>query len=566
MDHASVGSALPEASGAFSARRIMPALATLLLIAIAAAASLYFLRPPAPLGADAAAGVFSAGRALQHLKVIAQQPHPVGSPEHEQVRQYLVDQLQQLGLHVEVQKEQGLANIIARRNGTGGGGAAVLFAAHYDTVPQAPGAADDGTAVVSILESLRALNSGPPLTNDLIVLLSDGEELGLLGAQAFAYRHPWAKDVKLVFNFDARGNSGPVLMFETTPENGWLIQHYARAAQTPVANSLMFEIYRRLPNDTDFTVFKQQGVEGLNFACIGGFGAYHSHDDSLENLSVSTAQDMGDQVLALMRHFGNADLSQTKAPNSVYFDLFSMTLVAYPAAWSLPLALLTTALFVVVIVLGIRRRRLRLSHIGIGALALLGSMVAVAVVLVNAVAFIKSRHGVSGAALMPDTATGRLYAYGLLMFTAATVAALNAWFRRHVGVENQLTGAALVWLPLMLCSAWLWPGASYMFTWPLVFALLAALCLLTSAAGRATSPLCLVPVLLCGVPGIILIAPMVYLILVGLTLSAAAAVMMLVVLLTGLLALHFGVLALPHKWLLPCIAALAGVAFFVAAG
>jgi hypothetical protein len=558
-------SALPETAGGFYAAGVAPAAATLLVIALTAAASLCLLRPPAPRGADAPPSEFSARRALEHLKVIARSPHPAGSPEHELARRYLVEQLGRLGLEVEVQSAGGVSNVVARRRGTGGGGA-VLFAAHYDTVPGSPGAGDDGAAVAALLEALRALGSGPPLANDLIILFSDGEELGLLGAQAFAYRHPWSADVKVVFNFDARGDSGPVLMFETTPGNGWLIGHFARAARTPVANSLMFEIYRRLPNDTDFTVFKNRGTAGLNFACIGGFAAYHSRYDSVENLSERTTQDVGEQALALMRHFGAADLGETRAPDAVYFDLLGTTLVSYPASWSLPLAGLTAALFAAVVALGARRRRLRLTDVGFGSLALLASMVGAAVVLINAVAFIKSRHGAAGAALHPDTAAGQLYACGLLAFTAATVAALNVWFRRHASAEGQLIGAALVWLPLTLCSAWLWPGASYLFTWPLLFALLAAACLLVAPAGGATSPRCLIPVLLCAVPGVVLIVPLVYLILVGLTLSAAAGVMMPLVMLAGLLAPHFGIMSLPHRWLLPCAAALAGAACFVAAG
>jgi len=53
-----------------------------------------------------------------------------------------------------------------------------------------PGAADDGAAVAAVLETVRALRTQAPLRNDLVVLLIDGEENGLLGAQAVVRDDP----------------------------------------------------------------------------------------------------------------------------------------------------------------------------------------------------------------------------------------------------------------------------------------------------------------------------------------------------------------------------------------
>src|SRR5690606_5428236 len=109
-----------------------------------------------------------------------------------------------------------------------------------------PGTADDGAALASMLEVLRILKQNGPYQNDLIFLFSDAEELGLLGSRAFVERHPWAKDCRLALNFEARGNKGVLLMFETSDRNARLIEHYARAAVQPVASSLMFSIYKKL--------------------------------------------------------------------------------------------------------------------------------------------------------------------------------------------------------------------------------------------------------------------------------------------------------------------------------
>ena len=104
---------------------------------------------------------------------------------------------------------------MARVRGTASTGA-VLLAAHYDSAPEAPGAADDGAGVAAILEAVRALRHHPPLRNDLIVVFTDGEEKGLLGARLFVRDHRWVEDVALVLDFEARGNTGPSILFETS--------------------------------------------------------------------------------------------------------------------------------------------------------------------------------------------------------------------------------------------------------------------------------------------------------------------------------------------------------------
>jgi len=206
-------------------------------------------------------------------------PHPTGSPANAAARDYIVSAFHELGIDAQVQEGVGIfhhgrsaqaaivRNVVARLPGLQGS-PAVLLVGHHDSVPAAPGAADDGHSVGVLLETLRALRSGPRLRNDVIFLLTDGEEVGLLGADAFVREHPWAKDVGVVLNFEARGTSGPGHMFETSEGNGWLIRQFAQSAPYPRTDSLSYEVYRRLPNDTDLTVFKKRGYSGLNFAFI----------------------------------------------------------------------------------------------------------------------------------------------------------------------------------------------------------------------------------------------------------------------------------------------------------
>jgi acetylornithine deacetylase/succinyl-diaminopimelate desuccinylase-like protein len=169
-----------------------------LIVAIGFAVFLgiYLLNPPDPAPPNAPLTEFSSGRAMKHLQVIAVKPHPMGSPEHANVRDYILHALIAMGLSPEVQtttvvNHRGTAkgdallaagtvhNIVARLKGTAHR-RAILLAAHYDSVPTGPGASDDGAAVAAMLETLRALSASAPLMNDVIFLFTDGEEAGLL--------------------------------------------------------------------------------------------------------------------------------------------------------------------------------------------------------------------------------------------------------------------------------------------------------------------------------------------------------------------------------------------------
>ena len=186
-------------------------------------------RPPIAVPASAPQTVFSAERAMKHVLAIAQRRRPVGSTEHDRVRDYLLAQLRILGLEPQVQETTGVStrsadagrvqNILARMPGRQGGGPAVFLVAHYDSVEAGPGAGDDGAGIAAILETIRALRAGAPLVHDIIVLFTDGEEPGLLGTAAFVREHPWARDMAMAVNFEARGTSGRSLMFETGPGN-----------------------------------------------------------------------------------------------------------------------------------------------------------------------------------------------------------------------------------------------------------------------------------------------------------------------------------------------------------
>jgi hypothetical protein len=294
---------------------------------------------------------FNVERAFSMLETLNPEgrPHPAGSEENRRIRKRIEQALEKNDYEPVLQKEDfctsmhagctALENVFAVKKGTGAGDDAILITAHYDSAPVAPGAGDDLAAVAAMLETAR-LVANESFENDVIFLLADGEETGLRGAMAFAEHSPEMARVKLVLNFEGRGVAGPSAMFETSRNNRQLINIYAKASSRPVANSLMYDIYRKMPNNTDLTIYKQAGAAGLNFAFSRGVALYHSSRDSAENLSLNSLAHHGDNMLSVLRQTGSLDLSSLEAKgDSTFVDLFGLTLLHWPAALNLPAAL-----------------------------------------------------------------------------------------------------------------------------------------------------------------------------------------------------------------------------------
>jgi hypothetical protein len=307
---------------------------------------------PVPAPANAPATEFSAARAIEHVRAIAQKPHPVDSAEHDRVRDYIVGEFARLGVEPQIEKgyaevtfgrfhgSGNIQNVVARLPGTDNT-KPVMLAAHYDSVTRGPGAADDGHGVGVLLETLRALRAGPPLHNDVIFLVTDGEERGLLGAQVFMREHPWRSEPGVALNFEARGTSGSAVMFETSAHNEWLIRGLQSAVPQADATSVAYEIYRRMPNNTDLTVFKKGSLLGMNFAFIGHPEYYHTAQDTVAHLDPVSVQEQGRYALSLARWFGNRDLDVYSPENAVYFSTPFTSLIVYSASSAFVLAIAT---------------------------------------------------------------------------------------------------------------------------------------------------------------------------------------------------------------------------------
>ncbi|HEY2516161.1 MAG TPA: M20/M25/M40 family metallo-hydrolase, partial [Polyangiaceae bacterium] len=366
------------------------ALGILLLLAGFLAAGLTSASPPRPVPSSAPPTEFSAERALAHLTVIAARPHPTGSAAAEDVRAYVSAQLRGFGFVVEEQEATAISdtaarargapviaarvrNLIARRPGTSPG-PGLLLLSHYDSRELAPGASDDGFGVAALLETARALAASPPLRHDVWMVFTDGEEEGLFGARAFFDESPAAKEVGLVLNFEARGDRGPTLMFETSPAAGPLVDVLAREAPHVVATSISQEVYRRMPNSTDFTIALGARVPGLNFSNIDGYERYHQVTDTVANASLGTLQHHGSYALSLARAFGDRDFPRPGG-EEVYFRLGPL-FVHYSAKLALPIAALATFLLLVWARRAVRAGGATPGRIAAGTLLGVGAIVA----------------------------------------------------------------------------------------------------------------------------------------------------------------------------------------------
>lgn len=325
-------------------RRIALFAALLLAVVLAGIA----IRPPGARPADAPPGAFSAARAFSDIRAISAAPHPTGSAESARVRAHLVARLSAIGLIVETQSAPltvrgterlrrmgeppapAAVNVVARLPGRDPGQSAVALMAHYDTVPGSPGAGDDGAGVAAAIEIARAIKAGPQPVRDLVLVLTDAEELNSDGAEAF-FKTPQARRIGAVVNLEARGGGGRALMFETGPRNGAMAALYARSVARPSANSLAVLIYNLMPNYSDFAIPKAAGTPGFNIAFLGAPGLYHAAQSVPDRIDPASVQHLGAQALDIVRALATAERLPPKAADAVFFDVLGLFLIVYPA-------------------------------------------------------------------------------------------------------------------------------------------------------------------------------------------------------------------------------------------
>ena len=514
---------------------------------------------------------FSAQRALVPLQEIAKAPHYHGTKEHIRVGHFIISELEKLGLETQLQEAFVLSNnnkrlvrpknVVARLKGTGKGKSLVLLS-HYDSalVPSF-GASDAGSGVVTILESLRAYNaSGKKPINDIIVVFTDAEEIGLVGASLFVEKHPWAKNVGLVLNFEARGSGGPSNMIvETNGGNTNLIKAFAAADVCyPVASSLMYSVYKMLPNDTDSTIFREDGdIESMFFAFIDDHYDYHTANDTLENLDIETLQHQGSYLLPLLHYFAESDLSSLKAEqDSVYVNMPIVTFIYYPFSWILPMLCLAFILFFVVLGYGFSKHKLDLDGVVKGFAPLLLSLTICVIIGIFGWKLLTNIYPQYQEVQHGFKYNGHAYIGFFVALCLAILFRAYSYFGKRSSVVNLVAAPLFLWLVVNGLVFVFLKGAGF-FIIPVFFGILSWFLLLRFQTPR------LIGMALLAAPGVFLFAPLIQFFPVGLGSDHIVISCVFTVLLFGLLLPVFGFYKL--KKVLSYLFLVLALVFFVVA-
>lgn len=437
------------------------------------------------VGCSREPGLFSEPNARAHISVLADTigSRPIGTPNNARARDYIVEQLRLFGFEVRVQEADArrgsvgrtarVANIIAVRQGTRS--EAIGLLSHYDSVAGSPGAADDGLGVGVMLEAARVLAARNDRSWTLMILVTDGEEAGLMGAAALVRDREVESRLKTFINLDAIGSSGPPRLFESGPGNGWLVAPWAGRVPEPHGSSLDFEVYRRLPNDTDFSILKQAEIPGLNLSVIGDSYAYHTPRDTVERLSTRTVRRAGAQVVALATALDDVDITQRSVETRTYFTIGGTAGLSYGARTGSLLAAAALVLgalawvkvtATVIRLEGLLRWLLTVAWTIVGAAIVVLSMIG-ATWLLRAV-----REVYHPWYARPD----RLFLLLLVVGTLAgwAIARAGRWLPdRARGLRHPLVTWSIAlpfWIALAAAGLWLAPGAAYLWVLPLLAA------------------------------------------------------------------------------------------------
>ncbi|MGE5828335.1 MAG: M20/M25/M40 family metallo-hydrolase, partial [Micromonosporaceae bacterium] len=501
------------------------------------------LRPPPPVAASAAAAEFSAGRALPHVQTLAERPRPVGTSAHSSARDYLVSGLDGLGWPTQVLTGTvanprlgppipvGRVNtVVATLPGRAPTGT-VYLTAHYDSVRIGPGANDNAVAVAALLEVARALTAGQRPRNTVMLLFTDGEEDGLLGARQALATLDIDPRSSMVVNFDARGSHGPLIAFETSDGNADILAGLAQA-RLPLGFSLGYEVYRRLPHDTDFTEFRRAGIAGVNLAYLDGSPRYHTASDVYRQVDPATVQHAGELALRLARTFGDADLTRIDRGQRTFFWIPGQ-LVRYPNALALPLAIAAALAVVGHVLLARRRGALRLGHLGLASVSFLAPVLAGPVLAVIGWSALRALHPGNA-----DLFLGDPYRPGWARagFAVLGLTAVLTWYgslRRRLGPAT-LDIAVAAWLaalglPLAVAA----PGGAYLFSLPALVASAAGIAAFLAPDRPSAAVWRPVAHAVSAVITALIAVPVIALLLPTLGLAGAAVPVLLIVLLAG---------------------------------
>ncbi|PHS10453.1 MAG: peptidase M28 [Kordia sp.] len=513
----------------------------LLIFSLAAYFSIKTLMPQDNFIDNPTNSEFSNTKAFKHVQNLGSDAHAIGTNAHEDAAVYIIKELEKLGLDVQTQEGNSFSdwgtfakvkNIATRIKGTDNSKALVLMS-HYDSAGHSSkGASDAASGVATVLEGIRAfITKRTAHKNDIIILFTDGEELGLNGARLFVKEHPWTKDIGLILNFESRGSGGPSFtLVETTDGNAVLMNEFIKAnPKYPVANSLAYSIYKKLPNDTDLTVFrKEANIQGFNFAFIDDHYDYHAALDTPERLDNNTLSHQASYLMPLLNHFGNTDLTNLKSTeNNVYFNS-PLGMHSYPFTWILPLVIIAAVLFLLILIYGRRHKKLKGIEIRKGFLALFSALLVNGIIGFFGWKAILQVYPHYNEILHGFTYNGHLYIFFFVLLSLSITFYIYKKVYTTTNTKELLVAPIFIWLLLNFGISQELQGASF-FIVPLFFALGLFFILL-----RKDNPNILATTLL-SLPAIFILVPFIQQFPIALGLKIIVASSVLIVLLFGLL-------------------------------
>lgn len=505
------------------------------------------LNPATPNTSDQT--TFNVQNAYDHIAQIAKEPHSIFDQEAlGKVRAYLVNELEALGAQPEIYAYEDIyvertdtyepvKNIYGKIDGKND--SYIMLVTHYDSshakkeryaeIDGSLGAADAGYGLSTILETLRVIvENDIQLENGIKILITDGEEYGLLGAKEAVKEAEIFENVNYLINLEARGVKGPAVMFETSFDNQSVLDLY-NATNRAFSYSINPEIYRLLPNGTDFSVFLENGIKGINISVLDSLDYYHTPKDSLESVSLESLQHYGDQVLPIVTEFVTNSAYESPEVlegdgDSIFFTLTKDIFIKYSHTMNY--------IFLVLILIGIIGF-VRMNHTKVKRIVKY-----VGLNFIMGIAFAGVAYGISRVvAMIMDKPFKLTYLplvpYEEVILISILVVSFVIYYgtmyyvsKKHKETDAYLVGSmSMLWL-LSVVLTMVLPGGSYLTVFPLAVTLIGLLIsrALSSLYSKGWAYVMLIPFALI----VILFVPTIYLFNCALTFGGVAANMVFV--------------------------------------
>ncbi|KAG9085946.1 hypothetical protein FRC06_003350, partial [Ceratobasidium sp. 370] len=283
-------------------------------------------------------------QAWSDLQEITRVPHPYNSHANGRVRYYLLERLRGIAssypgveVHDDLISNGTYAgagpqivyfegdNLLVKIDGRDTSLAAVLFSAHFDSVSTGLGATDDGMGVVTLVQLVEYYALHKP-KRTVVFNINNGEEDWLNGAHAFL-DHPWSRLPTTFLNLEGAGNGGRPMLFRTSSFD---VTSAFRSVSRPHGSTLSSDAFKKrlVRSGTDFSVYEEAGMRGLDLAFYRQRSRYHTKYDSVAWLgNKASLWLMMENALEAGNALVSRTVEQTKPTDAVYFDIFGRVMV-----------------------------------------------------------------------------------------------------------------------------------------------------------------------------------------------------------------------------------------------